>query len=111
MVDLVIGFGVGIGLGLLIGYLLGMVNSKSEGESGNISLTQVNELIQTITDGQVKGVRSVLGLDLQGEIIEQEVEEEDSPIAPMRLLEMDPFMEEEGWLIETSTPQNSQNEE
>lgn len=63
------------------------------------TLEQYTELARVLMEEQVRGIRSVLGLDLGGEIVKEEEEKDDTPIAIVNQLEMDPFMmTEEEWL-------------
>lgn len=105
---------VGVVLGTLVVVVVGLVFRRSlfpgpTPQSGKLlSLSEVTELVRVINEENVRGIRSIMGLDLPGEIVKAVDDEEESPISVVRQLEMDPFMmTEEEWL---NNQQNSNGE-
>jgi hypothetical protein len=92
-VEFVLGVGVGlvcVAVGVLIRSYI-----PAHRESGNrLQLEELTDLVEKLSEGYVRGIRSVLGLDLGGEVIQPEEEESEQTLA-VRALEMDPFMGEE----------------
>lgn len=98
-----IGF-LGVMGGCLVAFTVWWTSSRrdlpTQPDNGKyLSLTEMTELSRIISEQYVRGIRSIMGLDLGGEIIEQPEEEADTPITVVRELEMDPFMmTEEEWV-------------
>ncbi len=101
---------LGAAVGVSIYWLVLRQIPKADAKVVNtLSIDEATLLVEKISEGYVRGIRSVLGLDLAGEVVSQEAEEDDLPISPVNALEMDPFMGEElEW--QTLTPPNNGNE-